>query len=432
MDLQILNDLKQLQEKLKSTSSHLAKQKMLKQNSTEELKKLFTYIYDSDVIFSVTSKLVHKVKNEITEKDYSLFELLDDLANRKITGHSAVYAIQNYMKKYPEHHIEILSIIDKDLKIGINVKQITKVFPDLIEVFSVALADKLDDKTSKELKSKKWLLSRKLDGVRCICIIKDGDVKFFSRQGKRFLTLGNVEKEIKQLGLDNIVFDGEVAKIEKTSNGGFIEDFAGIMKEIRRKNHTIENPKYFIFDVLTLEEFKSGTSKRKFSKRLEEKPEISSSNDILEYLPQYEYSLDKFAELQKKTDELNWEGLMLRKDVIYKGKRSKDILKVKKFHDDEFRVTGVEFNTIRQYDRSQNNYKQVETLGAVVIDYKGFNVSVGSGFAMEERNEFFKNPEKIIGKLITVQYFEETTDKKGNLSLRFPTFKILVGDKRET
>ena len=32
------------------------------------------------------------------------------------------------------------------------------------------------------------------------------------------------------------------------------------MKEIKRKDHTIENPKYKIFDYLTLEEFDTQTS----------------------------------------------------------------------------------------------------------------------------------------------------------------------------
>jgi hypothetical protein len=33
------------------------------------------------------------------------------------------------------------------------------------------------------------------------------------------------------------------------------EDFQSIIKEIKRKDHTIETPKYFIFDMLTLKEF---------------------------------------------------------------------------------------------------------------------------------------------------------------------------------
>ena len=37
----------------------------------------------------------------------------------------------------------------------------------------------------------------------------------------------------------------------------------------------------------------------------------------------------------------------------------------------------------------------------------------------------------IVGKTITVQYFEETANDKGGISLRFPTVKVVHGEKRE-
>jgi ATP-dependent DNA ligase len=43
-----------------------------------------------------------------------------------------------------------------------------------------------------------------------------------------------------------MVFDGEVCIVDE--NG--VEDFQGIMKEIKRKDHTIKNPKYKVFDYL--------------------------------------------------------------------------------------------------------------------------------------------------------------------------------------
>ena len=38
--------------------------------------------------------------------------------------------------------------------------------------------------------------------------------------------------------------------------------------------------------------------------------------------------------------ERGWEGFMLRKNVGYEGKRSKNLVKVKKFHDAEYEVLG--------------------------------------------------------------------------------------------
>ena len=48
------------------------------------------------------------------------------------------------------------------------------------------------------------------------------------------------------LGSD-FVLDGEIC-VMKDGN----EDFSGIVGAVKRKGHTIENPKFFVFDILTI------------------------------------------------------------------------------------------------------------------------------------------------------------------------------------
>jgi DNA ligase-1 len=69
-------------------------------------------------------------------------------------------------------------------------------------------------------------------------------------------------------------------------------------------------------------------------------------------------------------------------------------------------------------------------LSCVYIKHKDNLVRVGSGFSIEQRQDFYRNPDAILGKIITVQYFEETKNQDGGISLRFPTFKILHGEVR--
>ena len=71
-----------------------------------------------------------------------------------------------------------------------------------------------------------------------------------------------------------------------------------------------------------------------------------------------------------------------------------------------------------------------EVLSNVIIEHKGNKVSVGSGFSLEEREYLKLNPNEILGKVITVKYFEETKNQSGNYSLRFPTVKVIHGNKR--
>jgi DNA ligase-1 len=69
-------------------------------------------------------------------------------------------------------------------------------------------------------------------------------------------------------------------------------------------------------------------------------------------------------------------------------------------------------------------------LSCVMIKHKDHIVRVGSGFTIDQRQEFYQNPDKILGQIITVQYFEETKNQDGGISLRFPTFKYLYGSAR--
>ena len=104
-------------------------------------------------------------------------------------------------------------------------------------------------------------------------------------------------------------------------------------------------------------------------------------------------------------------------------------MKYKSFFDDEYVVLDVENGPFRYV----KNGKEVEEkmLSCVVIEHKGHKVRVGSGFTIDQRQEFFKHPNRLINKQITVQYFSESENQQGGLSLRFPTFKYLHGEKRE-
>ena len=70
-------------------------------------------------------------------------------------------------------------------------------------------------------------------------------------------------------------------------------------------------------------------------------------------------------------------------------------------------------------------------LSGVAIEHKGNTVRVGSGFTIDQRRHLFKNPHDILGKTITVQYFEESKNQLGEYSLRFPVIKVIHGNKRK-
>jgi DNA ligase-1 len=75
-------------------------------------------------------------------------------------------------------------------------------------------------------------------------------------------------------------------------------------------------------------------------------------------------------------------------------------------------------------------------LGAIVVEFPApdgntYNVSVGSGFLLEEREKYWAQPDLIIDKIVEVQYFEVSQNQQGGYSLRFPVFKWIREDKDE-
>lgn len=418
-----LQFLQEFVDEINLTNSNLDKQSVIKKyydRDANMFAKLMRYVYDYHYKYYLTSANVFKredlVNDNMSTDNMTVCDMLDMLSSRTETGHNAITLVNTFIKDHLEYKDLVFRIIDKDLKCRIDAKTINKVIPNVIPTFDVSLGEKVDwDRFNWE--NEDWYISRKLDGIRCI-LDKD-NLKFYSRQGEEFWVLDVLKDAIQPLDvLNGYVLDGELSLI--TEDGS--DDFQGIMKQIRRKNHTIPNIRYNVFDILTKEEFDSKTSTRKFSERYAQLLELKDVLEATGRINVVEQTLmnsnDTLNHFRQAVVDNGWEGLMLRKDDIYKGKRSYDLMKVKNFSDAEYIVESVEIGTKPML--IDGVMKDVECVSALHFNHKGFDVKCGSGLNDSQRIEWKENPNLIIGKTIKVKYFEETVDQNGNLSLRFP------------
>ena len=428
-----MKELRLFIDEMQATSSSLDKVAILKQQSNF-IKQVLEYTYNPYKQYHVTSKTVKKHPELFTIKGYdNLFNLLDALNKRTVTGHKAISCVNQFIidsTVMTHDDTELLyRIIDKDLEIRAGAKVINKAFPGLIPEFNVALAQNYDGKCDW---NDSWYASRKLDGVRCLAVVDEkGECTLYSRMGKEFTTLNKVKEAIEATNIINTVFDGEICLIDEDGN----EDFQGVMKQLRRKDHQIKNPTFMIFDGIYKPDFDKGKSKIKLSDRLQtlrtwlhDHNSRNPNQSTLRYLDQTQITDGRHFDMWgQMANDGNWEGFMLRKDVGYEGKRSKNLLKVKTFHDAEYEVLDVDFDSMRIVKDGREEY--LDMLAQVWIEHKGYKVKVGSGFTQEQRLKYTQEP--IIGKTITVQYFEETKNDKGGISLRFPTVKHIYENKRD-
>jgi DNA ligase-1 len=177
---------------------------------------------------------------------------------------------------------------------------------------------------------------------------------------------------------------------------------------------------------LTLAEFDSGHGEKPLSERLKR---LALNEESILILPQWRlHNEENLIELKDRAKSSGWEGLIARRNVGYEGDRTKNMLKLKEFYDAEYKVVDV----VMEPQRLIVNGREVEeeVLSAVLIEHKGNLVRVGSGFSVEERREYYKEPATILGQVISVQFFEETIDQHGKHSLRFPVFKGNHGKTR--
>lgn len=440
--------ISQLFKQIKNTPSANDRKKLLIDNLNDTIKLIFEDCYNKDRQYFVKAipliPLTNTPSDSWTIDDHynDFHEVLEELMRLGSNSNKAIALVHDVINKFQLDDREILiNILQRNLKIGITNTIMKKILGTSEDKFEVSLATNLD-KTNIDPLTGEYFASRKLDGVRCVAFIEvyeEDGIKHTttpilrSRQNKEFTTLDNLKEPIRLLAsnlpIGRYVFDGECCILD--DNGD--EHFDWIMREIKRKDHTISHPCYNIFDLLTEDEFNNRVESPVFSERLSiltqlysKYQEVGNTNYI--HLLKQERITDQndFNRWTRYVAEGRWEGFMLRKDVPYKRGRSTDLLKVKKFQDDEYKVLDTINGTVKY------GTEVFDTCSAIVINHKGTLVQVGSGLSKENRLDWFEHPEHIIGKTVTIQYFEETHNKTNDqLSLRFPVLKYVYEDERD-
>lgn len=226
----------------------------------------------------------------------------------------------------------------------------------------------------------------KLDGIRCIAIVKDGEATLWSRTRKPITSCPHIIQEL-EAAFENmdIILDGELYNHELKS------DFEKIVSMVRQEEPAegCEVVQYHVYDTFSEEPFKLRYAQLHrlfrmfefYSLKLVQTEVTKTEDDVMEFFDKYR--------------KQGYEGAMMRNvDSAYVNKRSYDLQKVKEFDDAEFPIVGIEEG-------------RGKLAGAAIFVCKNEN---GSEFKakmkgdIEQLKKFFSDSTLWTGKKLTVQY----------------------------
>ena len=431
-----MKEVLQTLNKIINTKGLIAKKELLlKLKDNDEARHAFDLAFNPYIITGIAKKKLNKVI-ETKYLEYDLITTFSNLTSFFETNHTGrdedIYMVQMFIiNSIREHNlvdeeIKILQdIITKDLTLGIAVKSINDTLGKIIPTFNCMLGSKYED-CLKELKNQEVVVTEKLDGNRCITIVDSKGVHSYSRNGKEIDGLDEIHEEMKRLPKG--VYDGEL----------LAEDFNATQSTLRTKGSK-KNLVYNIFDYISnIDEFLNDDIKETsadYNTRREElnniyrmfgdenKPLVISDHlKVVPVLGKFIFNEETVMSYHNMIKSKGGEGVMLNiTSAGYIKDRTKQLVKVKAMKTCDLRCIGVQRGTGRL----------ANTLGNIVCEYKGYEVKVGSGFDDDSREYYINHPQEILNHIVEIQYFEETTNDNGTVSLRFPVFLKVRNDKDE-
>lgn len=418
---------------MNSSNSRLHKQAVLKKYADDSVIRRYLQIaFDPYKVYGISTKKLNKeiVKNPAIMFNFAIFNLFDYLEKHNTGTTAEITKCQRYLE-YVERHLPecrdlLVSLICKDLSIGVDAKTINKEIPGLIPTFNVQLANKYFDKP-QYVEGKTFALTTKIDGGRIIALKEDGQVSFYTRAGQKYEGLVDLEDELTRLIPDNTCLDGEITLLNKDSLSSK-EQYKETMKIVRTKDPEKHGIKMLVFDWMPADEFKSQLCTRPWTERYQTMINtLAAASGGLKFFEPLSVlymgdDTSKITEILEEQISKGEEGIMINIcDAPYEFKRTNNLLKCKVFNTCDLKVVGFEEGT----------GKYTGMLGALICEYKDGEVKVGSGLTDDLRKEIWQNQSSYLNTIIEVSYFECTKDSTGKESLRFPTFKDFRLDKTE-
>ena len=414
----ILNELNE------SNSSNYKLDILKKYKDNSELKKLLELTYNRNKYnFNVSKNCIIKDNPGILESNGSktvdeLLSALEILGEGTIRGNEAHQFVHGHLKCLDNDNKEIfLNVLGRDLKIGLNVKSINKVFKNLIPKPNYMRCAVLSEKTLKKINFPAFI-QLKMDGTYREIHVADGQVSGKTRSGEEYFNpvlFKEMENFPNGFYTGELTIDGE----SRFTGNGLINSL----------NPPYEKITFTVWDYLTDEDYLE-KSKTPYYSRFESLSDIieKHKSNRVKLVPNHEVnSIDEALKYVSDWMEQGLEGGVLKdKNNVFKNGTSGTQLKIKLKVDAEMRITGFTDGTI--------GTKREGKIGAIQFSNdEGTIKGQCSGFSDEELDLFTKNKDNLIGRIISVEFNDLVKSENNDYyALSHPRFIEIRNDKDET
>lgn len=402
-------------------------------SDNETLREVIRLALDPFTQFYQRKIPAYKFVGEDSEHQTSLEMAMQNLyylSSREVTGNAAIAHLGAILSGLEPDDAKVIErIIAKDLKCGVDVSTVNKVWSGLIPEYPCMLCSPFEQKLVDKIKFPAYA-QMKMDGMRFNAIVRDGKCEFRSRNGKEILLLGNLEQEfIRLAGSIDCVFDGELLVMlpgdhqftdRQTGNG--------ILNKANKGTISVEEAAMVhasVWDLIPYVQFTDGYCQTPYAKRFSTLEQIvnkqkSEGKKIWIVSSEIVQTIEDAQSIFQNYLYLGHEGIILKDGSgVWEDKRSKTQIKFKGELECDLKIVAVEEGT----------GKAAGMLGAIVCESADgiVKVNVGSGFSDAQRKQYWK--ENLVDKIVAVKYNSRIKNKAGEDSLFLPVFIELRDDK---
>lgn len=412
-----------LSELNESNSSNYKISTLKKYQNSEIVKQLLKLTYDKNNFnFGMSRTRLLGILNEsnFPEGIDNIDDYLDLLQENsgKLSGNSAKEFYSLLLQKLTEDsRVILLNILGRDLKCGINIKNINKVFKNLIPKPNYMRCAVFSEKLVKKIHFPA-ILQLKMDGTYREFNVSNGTVSAKTRAGEEYFN-PVLFKEMMNFPdgyyMGELTIDGE----SRFTGNGLINSL----------NPPLDKIIFTCWDFLTFDEY-TGKVKTSYIDRFNRLQNLIESRDFKQVKLVENHIVNNVSEALKQVSLWMSEGLEggVLKDFnnTFKNGTSNTQLKIKLKVDAEMRITG--------FTEGTPGTKREGKIGAIQFaNDEGTIKGQCSGFSDAELEEFSKNKDSLIGKIISVE-FNDITKAENNeyYALSHPRFIEIRNDKNET